>query len=372
MSQIDLVTRSSVSTPATNEVTVYVDNTTKKLKSKDDAGVVTDYGAAASADINQLTGEVLAGPGSGSVPATIVNSAVLNKVLTGLTASTGDLVATDTILQGFGKLLSKLKNQDWLPTPTDGDVVINVDTTLFRDMYYNSLTINLGATLFTNGFKVLAKQSIVNNGNINREGNNASGITAGAALVLGTVGNSAAGGAGGAAAGVAGGAVASGLGGSGGAGGAGSGGAGGAAGVVTTVAVNNGGVELFQTPRQASVGRDLTGANVLGGGGGGGGGGDGTAGGGGGGGGGHLILITRSLTGTGTISAKGGNGGTPAAGNRGGGGGGGGGIIVTLTENDTTLTSLTFNVSGGLGGSGTGTGVTGNVGSNGRIYRVGF
>jgi hypothetical protein len=296
----------------------------------------------------------------------------LNKVLTGLTASTDPLVATDSIIEAFGKLLSKLKNQDWLPTPTDGDVVITTDTTIFRDMYYNTLVINSGATLFTNGYRVLAKESIENNGTINREGNPASGITAGAALVVGSLGAASAGGAGGAAAGVAGGAAANGLGGNGGAGGAGSGGAGGALGLVTLVAANVGGVEILQTARQASKARDLANAVILGGAGGGGGGGDGVAGGGGGGGGGVIVLITRNLFGTGTISAKGGNGGSPAGGNRGGGAGGGGGLIVTLTENDTTLTSLTLNISGGLGNSGAGTGATGNNGSNGRIYRIGF
>lgn len=372
MSQIDLVLRASVSTPAINETTVYVDSVTKKLKSKDDAGVVTDY-AASSNGITQITGEVLAGPGPGSVAATVTNLAVLSKVLTGLTPSTADLLATDSIIQAFGKIASKMKNQDWIPTLTpDGDVVITSDTTLTKDMYYNTLVINSGATLFTNGYRVLAKVSIENNGTINREGLNSPGLTGAAGLAVGTIGGSAAGGNGGTTTGVIGTAAANALGGNGGAGGAGTSGAGGGSGVATQVATNSGGIDVLNTCRQASVCRDLTGAVIQGAAGGGGGGGDGVSGGGGGGGGGVMCLVTRTLFGTGVITVKGGNGGSPVAGNRGGGAGGGGGVIALLTENDTQATSLTFNVSGGLGNSGTGTGVAGANGANGRIYRVRF
>ncbi len=365
MSKIDFVNQASApSSPSAGESTLYFDSVSKKLRSKDDAGVVTDY-AAAGNSITALTGEVTAA-GPGSAAATVANSAVLAKVLTGLSPVSGVLSATDTILQAFNKIAAKT-NAGWFPTATDGDVVISSDTTLVRDMYYNTVTVNPGVTLFTGGFRILAAVSITNNGTIDRSGNPGVVNAAGAALVAGTLGAGGAGGAGGAAAGTAGGGV-TGLGGSGGAGGLGSGGAGGALGAVTNVTAANGGVEVLQTARQACVARDLTNALIAGGGGGGGGGGDGTAGGGGGGGAASMVLIAPSILGSGTFKAMGGNGGTPAGGNRGGGAGGGGGVICFVSENDTS--GLITNVSGGLGSSGTGTGATGNNGSVGRVFRV--
>lgn len=366
MAQLDLANVGSVTTPATGNTTLYVDSVDKLLKAKDDAGTVTNYGAPGTA-VTSLTGEVTA-TGPGAAAATVSNAAVIAKVLTGLVPTTGTVAATDSILEAFNKLANRL-NTSWFPTATDGDVTISANTTLVRDMYYNTLTINSGVTLTTAGFRIFAFTSITNNGTIDRSGNDASGITAGAGLAAGTLGLGGAGGAGGTAAGVAG-TAASGLGGSGGAGGAGSGGAGGAGGTATATAATAGGVEILQSASRATLGRDIAGTIIAGGAGGGGGGGDGTAGGGGGSGGGLLVLCSRSITGTGAVRAHGGNGGTPVAGNRGGGGGGGGGVIALVSENDTTATSLTFDVSGGLGSSGTGSGATGNNGSTGRIYRV--
>jgi hypothetical protein len=53
--------------------------------------------------ITDLTGEVTAN-GPGSVAATISNAAVINKVLTGLSVTGSSVLATDTILEAFGKL----------------------------------------------------------------------------------------------------------------------------------------------------------------------------------------------------------------------------------------------------------------------------
>lgn len=58
----------------------------------------------ANAGITALTGEVSAS-GVGSVAATLSNAAVIAKVLTGLTANWNLLSSSDSILQGFGKLL---------------------------------------------------------------------------------------------------------------------------------------------------------------------------------------------------------------------------------------------------------------------------
>lgn len=367
MSQVNLVGIASVATPPTGEAAVYIDSATKTLKSKNDVGAVTDYSAAGNS-ITSLTGEVTAA-GPGAAAATVSNTAVLSKVLTGLSPVSGDLSATDTLLIAFNKLAARL-NAAWFPEATDGDVVISSDTALTRDMYYNTLVVNSGVNLFTAGYRILAKVSIENNGTIHRAGNNAVGITAGAALAAGALGSSGAGGAGGTAAGTAGGATVASLGGAGAAGGLGSGGAGGAGGGVTLVAATSGGLEVLQMARQATIARDLGNIVINGAAGGGGGGGDGTAGGGGGSGGGVLVAIARNIFGTGIFTAMGGNGGTPVAGNRGGGGGGGGGVVALVSENDTTATSLTVTVAGGLGSSGTGSGVVGSNGSIGRIYRV--
>lgn len=369
MSEVKFTNKASgtVATPAAGKASVFIDSTTKKLMSKDDAGAVTDY-SAASSGISQLTGEVTA-IGPGSAAATVTNSAVLAKVLTGLVTGSGTILATDTILQAFGKLVNK-GNTGFYPPAQDGDVTISSNTTLIRDMYYNNLVINVGATLFTNGFRVFA-QSIVCDGIIDRSGNNASGTAATAALPAGTLSIGTAGGAGGTAAGSAGGASATSLGGAGGAGGAGSGGSGGAAGATTVNAATTGGVEVCYGVDRAREGRNTAGTLITTGAGGGGGGGDGVAGGAGGGGGGFISIVSRSITGTGSIVAMGGNGFTPiTGGNKGGGGGGGGGVICTISENDVTATSLTFDVSGGAGASGTGTGTSGSNGSNGRLYHI--
>ena len=89
-------------TPATGLATVFVDSADKLLKSKDDAGVVTNYGSAGVA-VTSLTGEVT-GTGPGATATTVTNSAVLGKVLTGLTPTSAAIAATDTILEAFNKL----------------------------------------------------------------------------------------------------------------------------------------------------------------------------------------------------------------------------------------------------------------------------
>ena len=367
MSQILLDNQTAPSTPSTGATTLYVDSGDKTLKSKDDTGAITNYGAPGLA-ITSLTGEVTA-TGPGAAPATMLNSAVTAKVLTGLTPSTGSITSTDSILQAFGKLVNKQNNSVY-PNLASGNIVISSNTTMTQDLYCDTLTINFGATLFTGGFRVFAKTSIVCDGAIDRSGNNATGTAATPALAAGTLGGASAGGAGGTAAGSAGGSQTVALGGQGGAGGAGSGGAGGAGGNITVVSAIQGGVEVFYDQDRARIGNTVTSANANGGSGGGGGGGDGTAGGAGGGGGAVMVLISRSITGTGTIRAEGGMGFQPVAGNRGGGAGGGGGVIATISENDVTATGLTFSVAGGLGASGSGTGLSGVNGSNGRTYFI--
>lgn len=374
MSKIVKVNQSaaSISTPAPGETVVFVDSVTKKLQSKDDAGLVTDY-AAASSGISSLTGEVTA-TGPGAAAATVTNSAVISKVLTGLSPTTGTISATDTILQAMNKLANRSESS-WFGLASDGIVTISSNTTLVRDMYYQSLTINPSVILSTNGYRIFSVDSIVNNGTIDRSGNNAIANAGGVALAVGTIGLGTAGGAGGGVgAGTAGTNVATSLGGTAGSGGTGAAGAAGNAGVTILLTAVQGGLEAMQSIRMAQVAQTLgtTPTIINGGAGGGGGGGGGVAasGGGGGGGAGVIVISTRSLTGSGLICACGGNGASAPGVNGGGGGAGGGGVIITITENDVTATGLTLSVAPGTVGSGNGTGLSGNAGTVGRIYRL--
>ena len=370
MSQIDFSNVSSVPTPSTGKSSVYIDSADKKLKSKNDAGVVTDYSTASGA-VTSLTGEVTAS-GPGAAAATVSNAAVIAKLLTGFAASSGDVDATDSILSALQKLAGKQGNS-LFGNGADSIVTLVGNTTLVRDMYYQNLTINPGVTVFTNGFRIFAAGTLTNNGIIDRNGSNAVLGTGGVALAVGTVGAAVGGGTGGtSAAGTVGTASANALGGTAGAGGAGGSTAGGAGGAVTLVTLANGNIEVLNVARQAMVARDLANTIITGGAGAGGAGGAGVGfqGGGGGGGGGINVVIAKNLVGTGTIRANGGNGADAVGANAGGGGAGGGGVLAIVTENDTTLTSLSFQVNAGASGTGNGTGGNGNPGSVGRIFKV--
>jgi len=62
--------------------------------------------------------------------------------------------------------VQRIGNDSVYGTGSDGTVVIASNTSLSRDMYYNSLTINNGVMLNTNGFKVFVKGTLTLNGNI--------------------------------------------------------------------------------------------------------------------------------------------------------------------------------------------------------------
>lgn len=276
----------------------------------------------------------------------------------------------------------------------DGDVTISVNTTLARDMYYNSLTVNAGVNLNNGGFTIFCKTFvsiaatgiISRNGNVGGTANNAGAAgAAGAAIAGTTVGTGNAGAAGGAGTTAAGGsgatsAAVSGEGGGGGVGGNGGGGSGGVGG--------SGGNSGVVTPRyfrdvQPNWKYTAVGAFMpmgSGGAGGAAGGGDGTnlgrGGGGGGSSGGAVFILCDSFNNLGSVQTLGGNGGgggTVPTGNVGGGaggGGGGGGKIMVVTN---TLTSRgTLNVNGGAAGSGTAGAGTGVAGTNGAAGNPGF
>ena len=265
-------------------------------------------------------------------------------------------------------------SRDLFGNGSDGDVVIGAGTTsLARDMYYNTLTIQTGGILRNRGFRIFVRaQLIIDAGGSLQENGGDGGATGTAGLgggLQGTVQDTAAaGGTGSTGAGSAGfpklnaifGAT-----GVGGAGGAGSGGAGGAAGTLSIRATN-----VQGNPRALvaqSLGTQVGGnsmGRVPGGTGGGAGGGNGAAAGGGGGGAGGVVhAVARHIVNNGTIQAHGGAGGNAANVDGGGGGGGGGGVVLLGFHH---LDGNVPTVTGGAGGTGNGAGVNGAAGASGN------
>lgn len=109
--------------------------------------------------VTSLTGEVTAS-GPGASAATVANSAVIAKVLTGLNAASGGtLSATDSIVQAFGKLENRVALNDAKvsgfadPMTTDGDLIIRdagVTTRLPIGAETQVLTVYLGEPVWRN------------------------------------------------------------------------------------------------------------------------------------------------------------------------------------------------------------------------------
>lgn len=249
----------------------------------------------------------------------------------------------------------------WINGPTS-----NVYS-LSQSIYVQSLTINSGVTLNTNGFRIFCQGTITNNGTISASGASASGATGGNNQNnYAPGGSNTYGGNGTTTAGTSANSYGIVLGANGGGGGNGvdstthKGGA--------TAYVNSGGDNgLVYAPQAVLSGSVISQSSVrqIGtGGGGGGGGGDGTNAGGGGGAGGHnLLIIANSVVNNGSVTANGGNGAAGAAGgNCGGGGGGGAGTIFVYTLTAVTG-SGTWQAVPGTGGAGSGTGAAGGNGS---------
>lgn len=269
---------------------------------------------------------------------------------------------------GVSRNLSETPDYGAFGDGSDGSVTITSNTTLTRDMYYDSLSMAAGFTLSTDGFRIFCRRllTMVATSIIERDGIAATDINGAAGIANQTGGLAGSGGGGDGAPGTAQGIGSAGtnitaLGGTGGAGGDGTPppGAGGAGGVATIP--NNG---RPHTPLWA-FGR-YTDDDVSRGGAGGGGGGRNTgtgATGGGGGGGGVIMLFARRINNSGTIRANGGNGAAATGTNSGGGGGGAGGFLFLYYL---TLTSAgAQEVNGGSGGAGAGAdaGATGGVGN---------
>ena len=314
----------------------------------------------------------------------------------------------------------------------DGATTTSATTTLDRDYFFTDLTINSNITLYTNGYRIFVRDTMINNGIISRNGNNASGSTGGSALSDGTIlgGDAGVNGGGGGngqalavgspgGAGTAGTSVTSSIGEdgiagtTGGAGGAGesySGGAGGAGGALgsatdslmmpyttTQMVLLH---EVINTSVKFYKGNGVTGGS--GGGGGGGGrasssnceGGNGGNGGGSGSNGGTIAIYAQFFTNNGLINAIGGSGGngtnggdaTGTGNNCGGGGGGSGGnggsggtfvLVYNVFTNNGSIVLL--GGSGGNGGSGGlkygsapatdgSNGSNGSIGASGNMY----
>ncbi len=291
---------------------------------------------------------------------------------------------------------------------------------LTRDAFFNNLTINSGVTLYTAGYRIFVKGTLINNGTIDRNGNaggngsnapysdGGAGGSGASGLGAGSIGGSVAGGAGGqggsydelgeggyAASPGSNGAGATALGGNGGNGGAGGqcqpnattqyGKAGGAGG---TASAPTGGCRAMPFAAilrdiEATVVKIQGGAGGAGGGGGGGTqyGGGGGGGGGGGSGGGIIFIAAKAINNSsGTIRANGGSGGHGGSGYLagghyggpgGGGGGGGGGAIVLIYI---TASWGTEQANGGSGGSKganwSGSGVNGVAGPAGVVLKL--
>ena len=75
--------------------------------------------------------------------------------------------------------VARLGNDEAYGSGVDGTVVVSADTSLSRDMYYANLTINSGAHLNTNGFRVFVSNTLTLNGSI--------GIKQGSSVATGTV-----------------------------------------------------------------------------------------------------------------------------------------------------------------------------------------
>lgn len=244
---------------------------------------------------------------------------------------------------------------------SDGDVTISGGTTtLTRDMYYDTLTIDSTGILVPAGYCIFCKTACINNGLIQMNGGNGANAVGAVGGAGGTPATSNGGLLGGRPGGNGANATLSApavvgsqtlLGGAGGAG----------ADTATTFGGNikfgttyvNGATFLGNIALMPFLFRvNSTGGVLLGGipGGGGGGGAGGAVGGGGGGGagGGWIMVVARDISGTGTFEAKGGNGGNGAAG--GGSGGGGGGGVVYFLSMINSISALQILVTPGTAG----------------------
>lgn len=299
-----------------------------------------------------------------------------------------DIATTRWMVFGSGSqsLLGAVTPQQIYGDGSDGDVVISVNTTLARNMFYNNLTVNTGIVLSTANYHIcvlgtltLSGTAIISaDGGAGGDGVAAAGGAAGVAAVFGLSGGGSNGAAGnhtgtgspgvtttatprGFTQGTAAGGAINGVGGNGapgqGGGGGGNnsavGGTGGPCGA--NVLPASGDVHDIMIALFGWVGRSSAGGVFAGGSGGGSGAGDAAVpaqAGGGGAGGGWCVVRARQIVGTGQLTSKGGKGGNGAAtGNvqgTGGAGGGSGGVLVVVINSGAFPTT---SIAGGAGGT---------------------
>ena len=318
-----------------------------------DAGELTDTGTPTA----PVLGLAAAGtPGTYAYPSSVTTDA-FGRVTT-VVAGTAPFVPGAAFLRAFFGI------------GFDGNVTIAPGTTtLSREMQYDDLTIQAGATLKPNGFRifVLGTLTIEAGGSINDDGNAASGLTPGAPLglqgYLRAAGASAS--AGRSTTGAGPGSSTSPLVSPNNAGIIPRGGFGGTAGGLNTggIAGNNSFMQPSQAwHTQACWGAARANAGPFSSGNGGAGGGcdiaNGTASSGAGGGAAGVVWVAaHTIVNSGTISANGGAGGngtvTSGLGSAGGGGGGCGGLVAVITAG-TIASAGTVQVNGGAGGTGAG------------------
>lgn len=288
-----------------------------------------------------------------------------------------------------GGLLGSYPYGPWFGDGTDGPIVLDGVAaisgmsrsgsvyTLSKNFFADSLTVNSGVTLRTANYQLFCRKTLTNSGNVNNDGNNATGQTAGAAIPAAYLGVSQAGASG--VAGAANGAASAGVSAGGGIGGsAGVGGVSGAGNNAGTPGGFNfglgGSFQILSNPSIWALGKVFSAANavtglIAGASGTSGGAAASSTSGGGGGGGGILPIAAPIITGTGTFSSRGGNGGNASGAAAGGGGAGGGGLIWIVTVQQLGP-GLSFVLSGGTPGTGVGTGVAGTSGGTGRQINI--
>ena len=140
MADIALDVQSAPTTPAAGVAVVYVDTTTKKLASKDDAGTVTAYSAGVTLPVSVADGGTgLTSGTSGGIPAytasgTIASSAALaaTKLVVGGGAGVVPFTDTNWAIEQTGHSLSS--------TTQPRAVVYNSSTQSINDSTYTAIT----------------------------------------------------------------------------------------------------------------------------------------------------------------------------------------------------------------------------------------
>jgi len=217
---------------------------------------------------------------------------------------------------------------------SDGDQIVGGPQVLTRDTYYRDVTLQPGATIHTNGWRLFVSGTLTlgAGSHIQRDGNNGNQGFGGPALAAGSLGGAGAGG--GNACGPAAGATVNSLGGTG-----GSTAACGVGGTAGRPGEPAGGARAFDGAVAALSGRTLDAALVTGGGGGRGGNLTG------GGGGGAVVVVAARIvqvTGSASITANGGN-------SAGGDSAGGGGGVVVVISTSAQPAGVTLSANGGTG-----------------------